>query len=86
MAGCGICSVSQSDLVFYDLTSTYFEGQGRRSWLGSVTAGWQAAPPPDSVGGSDDGGWPHCSYVFRGNRLDKTTVGEVVDDLKNGSS
>lgn len=71
------------DLVFYDLTSTYFEGQG----------------PPDLArhGYSRDGkprnrqvlvgvvmvqGWPIAHHVFEGNWRDSTTVEEVLEDLE----
>lgn len=75
------------DLVFYDITSTYFEGD--RSLL------------EDDVrchGYSRDGrfdkrqvvigmvvtkdGFPVCHHVFPGDTADKTTVTEVVADLK----
>ncbi len=73
----------QPDLVFYDLTSTYFEGEG--------------LPELARFGYSRDGkprhrqiligvvmmeGWPIAHHVFAGNRLDKTTLGEVVEDFK----
>jgi hypothetical protein len=71
------------DMVFYDLTSTYFEGQG----------------PPDlgAHGHSRDGkprnrqvlvglvmvdGWPIAHHVFAGNRRDAKTVPEVLRDLE----
>ena len=70
-------------MVFYDLTSTYFEGEG----------------PPDlgAHGHSRDGkprnrqvlvglvmvdGWPIAHHVFAGNRRDAKTVAEVVRDLE----
>ncbi len=71
----------QVDLVLYDLTSTYFEGQG---------------PPLSAHGHSRDGKprnrqvlvgvvmvdqWPIAHYVFRGNQRDSTTVADVLDDL-----
>jgi transposase len=75
------------DLVFYDITSTYFEGDHsigeddiraygysrdgrfdrRQITIGVVMAG---------------NGIPLCHHVFPGNTLDKTTVVEVVRDLK----
>src|SRR5712671_4732413 len=71
------------DMVFYDLTSTYFEGEG----------------PPDlgAHGHSRDGkprnrqvlvglvmvdGWPIAHHVFAGNRRDAKTVPEVLRDLE----
>lgn len=71
----------QVDLVLYDVTSTYFEGQG---------------PPLSAHGHSRDGKprnrqvlvgvvmvdqWPIAHHVFRGNRRDSTTVTEVLEDL-----
>src|SRR4030066_336073 len=78
---------SSVDLVFYDITSTYFEGgrsieeddircfgysrdgrfDRRQITIGVVMAG---------------NGIPLCHHVFPGNTVDKTTVIEVVRDLK----
>ena len=70
------------DLVFYDLTSTYFEGHG---------------PPEAAHGHSRDGKprnrqvlvgvvmvdqWPIAHHVFRGNVRDATTVPQVLEDLE----
>jgi transposase len=71
------------DMVFYDLTSTYFEGQG---------------PPELAANGhSRDGkprnrqvlvglvmvdGWPIAHHVFEGNWRDAKTVPDVVRDLE----
>jgi transposase len=72
----------QADLVFYDLTSTYFEGHG--------------PPPLAKYGYSRDGkprnvqvvvgvvmvaGWPIAHHVWAGNTRDSTTVKEVIGDL-----
>jgi len=71
------------DMVFYDLTSTYFEGEG----------------PPDLAahGHSRDGkprnrqvlvglvmidGWPIAHHVFAGNWRDAKTVPQVLRDLE----
>jgi len=73
-----------NSLVFYDLTSTYFEGEqaeigkkgfsrDRRGDLDQIVVG---------VVTSRDG-IPIAHHVFEGNRLDKTTVQEVVEDLKS---
>src|SRR6266851_5517518 len=71
----------QPDLVFYDLTSTYFTGHG---------------PPLAKHGYSRDGrprnvqvvvgvvmvaGWPIAHHVWAGNTRDSTTVKEVIRDL-----
>lgn len=70
------------DLVFYDLTSTYFEGHG---------------PPQAAHGHSRDGKprnrqvlvgvvmvdqWPIAHHVFRGNARDAITVPQVLADLE----
>ena len=73
----------QVDMVFYDLTSTYFEGAG---------------PPEFGANGhSRDGkprnrqvlvglvmvdGWPSAHHVFEGNRRDAKTVPDVMRDLE----
>lgn len=71
------------DIVFYDITSLYFEGEGpeglaefgkskdgknrnRQILLGVVMAS----------------GWPVAHHVFSGNTSEKTTVVNVIDDLK----
>ena len=73
----------QSDLVFYDLTSTYFEGQGPKE-LARFGYSRDGKPRHHQIllGVVMMEGWPIAHHVFAGNRLDKTTVGEVVDDLK----
>jgi transposase len=71
------------DMVFYDLTSTYFEGEG--------------PPVLAAHGHSRDGkprnrqvlvglvmvdGWPIAHHVFEGNRRDANTVPHVLRDLE----
>jgi transposase len=71
------------DMVFYDLTSTYFEGEG--------------PPERGAHGHSRDGkprnrqvlvglvmvdGWPIAHHVFEGNRRDAKTVPDVLHDLE----
>jgi hypothetical protein len=73
----------QPDLVFYDLTSTYFEGEGPAS-LSRV--GYRRDERRRNrqilVGAVMMEGWPAAHHVFAGNRLDQTTVKEVVEDLR----
>jgi transposase len=73
----------QSDRVFDDLTSRYFEGQGPKEWarFGYSREG-KPRHHPILLGVVMREGWPIAHQVFAGNRLDKTTVGEGVDDLK----
>jgi len=72
-----------NSLILYDITSTYFESthaqlgkkgysRDKRSDLEQIVVG---------IVMSRDG-IPIAHHVFEGNRLDKTTVKEVVDDLK----
>lgn len=71
----------KADLVFYDITSSYFEGHG---------------PPMAKHGHSRDGkprnrqvvvglvvvdGWPIAHHIFEGNKRDAMTVPEVVRDV-----
>jgi transposase len=71
------------DLVFYDLTSTYFEGAGPADF---AVHGYSRDGKPRNrqvlVGVVMINGWPIAHHVFRGNRHDDQTVGEVLTDLE----
>jgi hypothetical protein len=73
----------QPDLVFYDLTSTYFEGQGPAEL---ARCGYSRDSKPRHrqilLGVVMMEGWPMAHHVFAGNRLDQTTLGEVVEDFQ----
>jgi transposase len=71
------------ELVFYDITSTYFEGQGPAE-LGRFGYSRDGKPRNRQivVGVVMMEGWPIAHHVFAGNRLDQTTVAEVVEDLR----
>jgi transposase len=73
----------EPDLVFYDITSTYFEGRGPVE-LGRYGYSRDGKPRNRQVliGVVMMDGWPIAHHVFAGNRLDQTTVGEVVADLR----
>jgi transposase len=73
----------EPDLVFYDITSTYFEGRGPAQ-LGRFGYSRDGKPRNRQVlvGVVMMDGWPIAHHVFAGNRLDQTTVGEVVADLR----
>ncbi len=73
----------EPDLVFYDITSTYFEGRGPAE-LGRFGYSRDGKPRNRQVlvGVVMMEGWPIAHHVFAGNRLDQTTVGEVVADLR----
>lgn len=70
------------DLVFYDITSTYFEGAGPTE-LGQFGYSRDGKPRNRQIviGVVMMDGWPVAHHVFAGNRLDQTTVLEVVKDL-----
>lgn len=73
----------QVELVFYDLTSTYFAGAGPE---GLARHGHSRDGHPRDrqvlVGVVMASGWPIASYVFAGHRADGTTVQEVVADVR----
>ena len=70
------------DLAFYDITSTYFEGAGPAE-LGRFGYSRDGRPRNRQIiiGVVMMEGWPIAHHVFAGNRLDQTTVLEVVKDL-----
>jgi transposase len=71
------------DLVFYDLTSTYFEGHGP---LGLADHGHSRDEKPRNrqvlVGLVMIDGWPIAHHVFQGNKRDSTTVDSVLEDIQ----
>jgi transposase len=71
------------DLVFYDLTSTYFEGNGP---AGLARHGHSRDEKPRHrqvlVGLVMIDGWPIAHHVFPGNRRDAKTVEGVLHDLQ----
>ena len=71
------------DLVLYDITSTYFEGAGPAKF---AKHGYSRDGKPRNVqvivGVVMVAGWPIAHHVWEGNRLDHTTVQEVVEDLR----
>lgn len=71
------------DLVFYDLTSTYFEGQGPPK-LGAHGHSRDGKPRNRQVlvGLVLVDGWPIAHHVFEGNWRDSKTVPSVLSDLK----
>jgi len=72
------------DLVFYDLTSTYFEGRGPAAWARhGHSRDEKPRHPQVLVGVVMIDGWPIAHHVFEGNRKDDSTVEEVVEDLED---
>jgi transposase len=72
----------EPDLVFYDLTSTYFEGHGPEDL---AKHGYSRDGKPRNVqvvvGVVMVAGWPIAHHVWAGNTRDSKTVAEVVKDL-----
>ena len=72
----------QPDLVFYDLTSTYFTGHGPATL---AKHGYSRDGKPRNVqvvvGVVMVAGWPIAHHVWAGNTRDSKTVAEVVADL-----
>jgi hypothetical protein len=72
----------EPDLVFYDLTSTYFEGHGP---AGFAKHGYSRDGKPRLVqvviGVVMIAGWPIAHRVWAGNTRDSKTVAEVAKDL-----
>lgn len=73
----------QPEMVMYDLTSTYFEGQGSAAL---AKHGYSRDGKPRNVqvvvGVVMVAGWPIAHHVWAGNTRDSTTVLEVVRDLE----
>lgn len=71
------------DLVFYDLTSTYFEGNGPGELAkhGHSRDG-KARNRQVLVGQVMIDGWPIAHHVFEGNKRDSTTVASVLKDVE----
>jgi hypothetical protein len=72
-------------LYLYDLTSTYFEGQAASN--PQAKRGYSRDKRPDCkqvlVGlVLDRDGFPKAHETFEGNRQDRTTVGEMLDQLE----
>jgi transposase len=72
----------EPELVFYDLTSTYFEGHGPADL---AKHGYSRDGKPRNVqvvvGVVMVAGWPIAHHVWAGNMRDSKTVAEVVKDL-----
>ncbi len=73
----------QVDVVFFDLTSTYFEGRGPQDL---ARHGHSRDGRPRNrqvlVGVVMASGWPIASYGFEGNRQDRSTVNEILADVR----
>jgi transposase len=71
------------ELVLYDITSTYFEGAGPHDF---AKHGYSRDGTPQNVqvivGVVMVAGWPIAHHVWEGNRIDHSTVQEVISDLR----
>jgi transposase len=71
------------ELVLYDITSTYFEGKGPANF---AKHGYSRDGKPQNVqvivGVVMVAGWPIAHHVWAGNRIDHSTVQEVIGDLR----
>jgi transposase len=71
------------DLIFYDITSTYFEGAGPDDFARHGHSRDQKRRNVQVVVGVVMvAGWPITHHVWEGNRRDCTTVLDVLRDLK----
>ena len=75
---------SEGEMLFFDTTSIYFEGQGGDT-LGRYGHSKDHRPDlPQMVVGAvmDSEGGPICAPMWPGNRTDVTTLEPVVEDLR----
>ena len=70
------------DLILYDLTSTYFEGQGPEDFAKyGYSRDGKSQNVQVVIGLVMVDGWPIAHHVWSGNRKDVETVDDVVQDL-----
>jgi transposase len=71
------------DLVLYDITSTYFEGAGPHDFAKhGYSRDGKSQNVQVIVGMVMVGGWPIAHHVWAGNRIDHSTVQDVISDLR----
>jgi len=71
------------ELVLFDITSTYFEGAGPEDFAKhGYSRDGKTQNVQVVVGLVMVAGWPIAHHVWEGNRLDSTTVQEVISDLQ----
>src|SRR6266446_2813979 len=71
------------DLVLYDITSTYFEGAGPHDFAKhGYSRDGKSQNVQVIVGMVMVAGWPIADHVWAGNRIDHSTVQEVISDLR----
>ena len=70
------------DLVLYDITSTYFEGAGPHDFAKhGYSRDGKSQNVQVIVGMVMVAGWPIAHHVWAGNRIDHSTVQDVIRDL-----
>lgn len=72
----------KADLVFYDITSTYFEGHGAPMARHGHSRDGKPRNRQVVVGLVLVDGWPIAHHIFEGNKRDAMTVPEVVRDVR----
>src|SRR5512143_2664840 len=71
------------ELVLYDITSTYFEGAGPHDFARhGYSRDGKSQNVQVIVGVVMVAGWPIAHHVWAGNRIDHSTVQEVISDLR----
>src|SRR3954468_20188984 len=71
------------DLVLYDITSTYFEGAGPHEFARhGYSRDGKSQDVQVIVGMVMVAGWPIAHHAWAGNRVDHSTVQEVISDLR----
>src|SRR5436190_1297454 len=71
------------ELVLYDVTSTYFEGAGPHDFAKhGYSRDGKSQNVQVIVGVVMVAGWPIAHHVWEGNRIDHSTVQEVISDLR----
>jgi transposase len=71
------------ELVLYDITSTYFEGAGPHDFAKhGYSRDGKSQNVQVIVGVVMVAGWPIAHHVWEGNRVDHSTVQEVINDLR----
>jgi transposase len=71
------------ELVLYDITSTYFEGAGPHDFARhGYSRDGKSQNVQVIVGVVMVAGWPIAHHVWEGNRVDHSTVQEVIRDLR----
>jgi len=74
-------------ITLYDLTNTYFEGQGKanaHAALGHSKEKRSDCPLVTLALVLDSSGFPRCSKVYSGNVSEPSTLAEMLEDLAGG--